>query len=307
LPVLQVQVINPGSMPATLTGLTLNAIGTGDDLSGVESVEVWLDTDGDGTVGSGDTLLGVSVYNGNNGTATFILDTLVSGGDVVTLLVVDNFSSTAPDGTYQTNINVGGLSGTFAGGAVPFTGLPVSSAIITMAHPTETPTGTPMATFTPTPTRTHTRTTTATATSTRSHTPTASTTATPSPSFTATPSASPTFTITETPSVTMTATTALSATPTPSGNTNPIIYPNPSDGRPVNILPPLTKVSDVKVQIFTLGFRKVNEASFPQVLPGVSVSINLVDRWNKPLSNGLYYIVVTTDEGRSIAKLMIIR
>jgi hypothetical protein len=75
----------------------------------------------------------------------------------------------------------------------------------------------------------------------------------------------------------------------------------------VNILPPLTKVSDVKVQIFTLGFRKVNEMVFPQVLPGVSVSINLVDRWNKPLANGLYYIVVITDQGRSIAKLMIIR
>jgi hypothetical protein len=105
----------------------------------------------------------------------------------------------------------------------------------------------------------------------------------------------------------LTETTVPTSTPTLFGKTNPVIYPNPSDGRPVNILPPLTKVSDVKVQIFTLAFRKVNETMFSQVQPGVRVTVNLTDFSSKPLANGLYYIRVITDEGRMIAKLMIIR
>ena len=97
-------------------------------------------------------------------------------------------------------------------------------------------------------------------------------------------------------------------TSTPYSSTKiPILFPNPSDGRPVNVLPPLTKSSDVKVQIFTVSFRKVNEFGFPHVQPGATVSIPLTDMGNKPLASGLYYVVVITDEGRSIAKLMIIR
>ena len=86
-----------------------------------------------------------------------------------------------------------------------------------------------------------------------------------------------------------------------------MIYPNPSDGRPVNVLPSMTKVSDVKVQIFTLAFRKVNERTFPQVPPGVSVSIDLKDKNGIPLASGLYYVVVETSQGKSIAKLIIVR
>jgi hypothetical protein len=125
------------------------------------------------------------------------------------------------------------------------------------------------------------------------------------PTDTPVPTNTPLPTVTGTP--TPTATTVPSLTPTPNGNTNPVVYPNPSDGRPVNILPPTKAISDVKVQIFTLNFRKVNETVFPQVPAGASVRINLTDRWNKPLASGIYYIVVITDEGRTVTKLMIIR
>jgi len=39
----------------------------------------------------------------------------------------------------------------------------------------------------------------------------------------------------------------------------------------------------------------------------VEVSLDLVDKANTSLSNGLYYIVVTTDRGRSIHKLLVLR
>jgi hypothetical protein len=40
---------------------------------------------------------------------------------------------------------------------------------------------------------------------------------------------------------------------------------------------------------------------------GASVSLNLTDKGNKPLASGLYYVVVETDQGRSIAKLIVVR
>jgi hypothetical protein len=292
---------NPSTITCNLTGLILSAIGGGDDQTGISSVQIWLDADGDGIVDGSDSLLGSAVYNGNNGTATFTFDTSVAGGAGVTLLLVDDFSSTATDGTYQTGINAGGLSGTCVSGACQFSGLPVTGAVITIAHATETHTLTPTSTRTasPTPTRTSSMTPTASLTATRTFT------STPTRSWTSTPTDTPVPT--ETPNPTLTETSVPTATATLTGNTKPIIYPNPSDGRPVNILPPLTKVSDVKVQIFTLAFRKANETTFPQVPPGVSVTITLTDYWNKPLANGLYYVVVITDEGRTVSKLLIVR
>jgi hypothetical protein len=233
--VLQIQVTNPSSLPATLTSLTLSATGTGDDAAGIDGVELWLDADGDGTISSGDTLLGTAVYNSNDGTVNFILNMPMTGGGSLTLLVAVNFSVTAPDGSYQTSVDPGGIAAGNSAGAVEFSGLPVSGSFVNLSHDIITP------------------------------------------------------------------------TPTPSGNTEPVVYPNPSTGGPVNILPPLTKASDVKVQIFTVAFRRVNETAFPQVPAGASVSITLTDFGNKPLASGLYYVVVETDSGRSIAKLMIIR
>ncbi len=99
-------------------------------------------------------------------------------------------------------------------------------------------------------------------------------------------------------------------TPVPSvtpGKT-PVIYPNPSDGDRVRVMPPpYSGVSDVRVQVFTMGFRKVQEGIFSQVPEGTPVQIDLQDDRGTILANGLYYIRVSTVTGNSIGKLMIIR
>ena len=92
------------------------------------------------------------------------------------------------------------------------------------------------------------------------------------------------------------------------GNTGVVIYPNPAKGDTVNVLPPAhTGMEDVRVEIFTSAFRKVQEEIFPNVPPGVAVTVELKDRWGKPLADGLYYVVVIVDGKRSISKLLILR
>ncbi|HEY5038080.1 MAG TPA: T9SS type A sorting domain-containing protein, partial [bacterium] len=95
---------------------------------------------------------------------------------------------------------------------------------------------------------------------------------------------------------------------TPKGTPTPIIFPNPAPGPTVNILPPpYSGPSFVRVEIFTLAFRKVLDRFFYNIPSGVSVQVNLADRWGSPLASGIYYVVVTTSSGRSIGKLLILR
>jgi expansin (peptidoglycan-binding protein) len=263
--VVQVQVTNSSSIPATLTNLILSATGSGNDQTGMSSVQVYIDN-GNGVLDGGDFLLDSDTYSSDDGTISITLNSSVPAGAVVNYLVVDNFSITAPDGTYIASVNAGGLSGTCAYGSVQFSGLPVTGAVITIAHATET--------FTPINTAT----------------------------FTATPSLTPTFTHTQTVTLTPTATEIPGIFP-------PVIYPNPADGtQPIAIhVPGLAVPSDIRVQIFTLAFRKVQEQYSPRAPLGVDITINLVDKNGKPLASGLYYVVVTVNNNRFVQKLLILR
>jgi hypothetical protein len=117
--------------------------------------------------------------------------------------------------------------------------------------------------------------------------------------------ATPTPTVS--PTSTQSPTDTLTLTPVPVSV--PVIYPNPADGTvPVHLRPPAyLGISDVKVRIFTLAFRKVQEYTQPQVPAGTDVPISLIDKWGKPLASGLYYVVVQTSQGRTIGKLLILR
>jgi hypothetical protein len=87
-----------------------------------------------------------------------------------------------------------------------------------------------------------------------------------------------------------------------------VIYPNPAPGGTVNILPPAYGgISNVRIEIFTAAFRKVQDEVFTNIPSGTAVTIALTDRMGSPLANGVYYIVVTTSRGRAIGKLMILR
>lgn len=97
-------------------------------------------------------------------------------------------------------------------------------------------------------------------------------------------------------------------TSTPSANEKPVIYPNPVTGPgPVQLHISLVKNSDVKVEIYTLAFRKVNTLDFDNVLPGQNVSIPLTDKSGMSLANGLYYFVVEAAGKKWIVKVLVIR
>jgi hypothetical protein len=308
--VLHVQVTNSSAIPVTLTGLVLTASGSGNDLTGITGVRVYLDNNADGIVDAGDSPLGAGVYSGDNGTATIILDNILNASSSETLLVVYDLSTTAGSGTYQGNLNAGGFSGTSAYGALQFTGLPKSGAVVTILSATPTPTWTPTVVPSATPTATATHTLTPMPTVTRTHTPIPTFTSTTTATWTASFTDSPTPSVTETFSTTPTVSQTPSFTWTPnSSHLTPIsLYPNPSDGGSVQIhIPGRTTVSDIKVQIFTVAFRLVQQQVFPQVPIGTDIQIDLKDKWGHPLASGLYYVLVSIDGKRLIAKLLIER
>ena len=87
-----------------------------------------------------------------------------------------------------------------------------------------------------------------------------------------------------------------------------MIYPDPTDGRgPVHIrVPGLDRTVDIKVEIFTLAFRKVQSQEYSQVPAGTDPLLLLTDRDGIPLANGVYYVVVWVEGKRSIGKLLLI-
>jgi len=86
-----------------------------------------------------------------------------------------------------------------------------------------------------------------------------------------------------------------------------VVYPNPSNGGPVSVLPPAyTGNEDVKIQLFTIAFRKVKETLYRSV-PYGPLQVDLTDDWGHPLASGLYYVVIEAGGQRSVVKLLLLR
>ena len=248
--------------------------------------------------------------------------------------IVLQFTQGAADNPKVDAIQILSMSATPTPSATPSSTPTFTPSRTLTVTPSRTPTGTP--TFTPsfTATATPSRTPSPTSTGTASTTPTASTTATPTSSPTLTASFTPshffTFTPSSTPSFTPTSTVIFSPTPsstptasttststftplplstfTPTANAGVVLFPNPAFGPSVNVLPPsYTDSQDVRVEIFTLSFRKVLDTAIPNTPSGTAVTVILDDRWGKPLADGLYYVVVTVNGGHSVGKLLILR
>ena len=258
--------------PANLTSLTLSASGTGNDQTGISSVSLYLDVNGNGLVDGGDSLLGTTVYGSNNGAGTINFTQSIPAGGANTFLVVDNFSPTA-SGTFITSLaNSTALSGSNAAGPALFSGWPLNGAVITVAAATQTPTNTPLntMTLTPTPTPSFTPTATATRSFTQTFTPT------PTSSYTSTPTFSSTATSTHTP---------------PDQIIISPPYPNPVENGPVDFLVQAPGSSMVKWSVFTAAFRKVVDGNVSINGAGV-VQWDLRDKTNSRVANGLYYVRV---------------
>jgi hypothetical protein len=212
-------------------------------------------------------------------TATFSLSGTLSTS--VTYTVQANFGMNAA-GSYTFSLT--GASGT-NGQAVLFSGLSVAGAMVSVAQATSTPTNS----FTPTPTA--------------SNTPSGTATLIPTLTFTPTYTSTPSHTSTSTPNP-----PTPTVTSTPAGNTGVVIYPNPVTGPTVNVLPPrYSGVQAVRIEIFTLSFRKVLDETFQDVASGTAITLPLKDQWGASLADGLYYVIVTVDGKRSIAKLLVLR
>jgi hypothetical protein len=212
-----------------------------------------------------------------NGT---VISTASFNGTTATFNFTDNIGANGGAVTYQVVANFANNApdGTYQfsvtagagtnGQPVLFSNMPVMGAAVTIRTATATPMNSP--------------------------------TSTDTFSFTVTP----TFTLTPVPSVGQTST----ATATTSGNPVVVLYPNPVAGPTVNVLPPAyVGVSNVEVEIFTTAFRKVQDETFPNVPPGVAVTVELKDKSGVPLADGLYYVIVIVDGHRSIAKLLVLR
>jgi hypothetical protein len=161
---LQVQMANSGGSMAVLNSVTLTASGSGNDASSVGAVSLYRDSNNNGIVDGGDTLLGTGVYPSDNGSLTLNFSNTIAPFTTVNYLVAYNFTPGAQPGSYQVNVtNNTSLSGTDNGNGQPlaFNGAPIGGAVVMVAAATSTPTAIPTATGTPTASST------ATATSTR--------------------------------------------------------------------------------------------------------------------------------------------
>jgi FlgD Ig-like domain len=90
----------------------------------------------------------------------------------------------------------------------------------------------------------------------------------------------------------------------------PVVFPNPVQGPgPATLqfnLP--NPASQVQVKLFTTAFRRVRETSLGAEPAGFfQVPLTLRDDRGTPLANGLYYVVVSTPRGFSVARLLILR
>jgi hypothetical protein len=130
-------------------------------MTDITGVSIYLDSNNNGIVDAGDSLLGTGTYSSNDGTLTLTFSTSIPKTTSVNLLVVYNFSSSAPNlATYQASFSPAtDVTGVGAGGSVQFQGATVHGAIVTIVHLTSTPTSSPTITqtatitpsFTPTP------------------------------------------------------------------------------------------------------------------------------------------------------------
>ena len=75
----------------------------------------------------------------------------------------------------------------------------------------------------------------------------------------------------------------------------------------MNLQVPLSVPGNVKVSIFTLAFRKVQETQFNNLAPGTNVTFNVIDKNGISLANGLYYVRIEYPSGQAILKLLILR
>jgi hypothetical protein len=98
-------------------------------------------------------------------------------------------------------------------------------------------------------------------------------------------------------------------TPAPMAPHLVVIYPNPVNCGSVRIhLGFDVSVGRIEITMFTTAFRIVKHVKVLQVFNSSSdFQMDLMDDWGSQLSNGVYYIVVTSPTFKVTTKLLILR
>ncbi len=114
-----------------------------------------------------------------------------------------------------------------------------------------------------------------------------------------------------TPTATMTPTCSPTVTPTQeiASSGPPVLYPNPWTGTsPEKLHVYLKYATRLEVKIYDLSYRKVQDAVLTQVLAGWNdITLPMEDTSGQSLPDGLYYVSVSTNWGRTINKLLILK
>ncbi len=269
VPVLQIQAVNTSNSPVNMSQFTLTASGTGNDVTGVGNVSLYLDVNNNGILDVADSLLASGTYPANDGILTLNFTNQIPASGSVNYLVVYNFTAGAPVGSYQASLagnnDLTGLNVT-TGQPFIFTGAPVNGSVVSIVAAT--------------PTSTFTATSTGTFTSTNTPVPPSST---PTYTRTSTSTSTPVFTSTHTP--TATSTRGVISQP----------YPNPSQGGPIYIDIQANGNTHVKLSVFTAAFRKIREENFYPTT-NMSLSWDLRDKAGVKAASGLYYLRVEVTE-----------
>jgi MYXO-CTERM domain-containing protein len=98
----------PGGPDNDLTLLHIQGLGTGHERDEVDSVQIWLDVNGDRQLDAGDTLIGSTNFLMDNGQVAFTLPSpsLFTAGQSRDYLIVYDFSANARNGvTFRTLVN----------------------------------------------------------------------------------------------------------------------------------------------------------------------------------------------------------
>ncbi|HET9869426.1 MAG TPA: hypothetical protein VFR02_02865, partial [bacterium] len=92
--------------------------------------------------------------------------------------------------------------------------------------------------------------------------------------------------------------------------TDPLPYPNPSTNTdPISVQVSFGQpTGPVHLEIFTTAFRKIQDINEGSVeARPYTWKIYVTDKNSIPLANGLYYLVVSSPNGRGIGKLLVLR
>lgn len=109
--------------------------GSGNEVSDISAIKVYLDNDSDGIVDSGDPLVGSGVYHSNNGTAQVAVDfNIPRSGGVNVLITYAMSNQPVAYSTYRMSVTDISAVGVLTGNEATKVGLPITSGIMTIGR-----------------------------------------------------------------------------------------------------------------------------------------------------------------------------